>query len=202
MRAGGNFMIFATLNDVIKEFKRLGWESGSNEGDRYVLRDLGNRVIKLYVEFDRYSKDPKPLLLVAFVSEPAFDRLASYIAGRRKKLIPLVGTLGWGEKKERLPAPITEEVIMQVAREFSDWALAQDMDAVKERLRGLPTDSVGYYPLMHLAALAEAGDVETLQSYADAFARGDRLGFVPYITEDYIARALEIAKERAAGQSA
>ena len=128
--------------------------------------------------------------------------MATRIAGEPEKLIPLVGTLGWGDKETLAPPPITEETIAKIAREFSDWALAQDLDAVKERLRGLPTDSVGYYPLMHLAALAEAGDVETLQSYADAFARGDRLGFVPYITEDYIARALEIAKERAAGQSA
>ena len=96
-----------------------------------------------------------------------------------------------------IPPPITKSVIRKIAQVYSDWALAQDLAAVKKRLRGLPTDSIGIKPLKHLSALAEAGEVETLRSYADAFARGDRLGFVPYITEDYIARALEIAKEKA-----
>ena len=152
-------MIFNKLGDVIKEFKRLGWSAGNNAGDRYVFKNIGNRVIKLYISFDGHSYDPKPLIITPFVSEPAFDELATRIAGEPKKLIPLVGTLGWGDKETLVPPPITEETITKIAREFSDWALAQDLDAVKERLRGLPTDSVGYYPLMHLAALAEAGDV-------------------------------------------
>ena len=188
--------IFTNIGDVIKEFKRLGWDAGSDAGDRYVLKNFEDRVLQMFIKVEKRKKNPG-MIVSPYVSSPTFDTLLERISEEPHPLSPLVGSIGWGRKRTLIPAPITEEVIAQVAQEFGDWAMAQDLNAVKERLRGLPTDSVGLNPLMHLAALAEAGDVEKLQSYADAFARGDRLGFVPYITEDYIARALEIAKERA-----
>ncbi len=51
-------------------------------------------------------------------------------------------------------------------------------------------------PLRHLAALAIAGDVERLNSYKNSFEKGDRLGFVPYITVDMIDRAILIAQKK------
>jgi hypothetical protein len=49
-------------------------------------------------------------------------------------------------------------------------------------------------PLRHLAALAIAGDLQTLSRYQRSFAHGDRLNFVPYITADLIDRALSLAQ--------
>ncbi|MFV9439627.1 DUF6990 domain-containing protein [Pseudomonas aeruginosa] len=49
-------------------------------------------------------------------------------------------------------------------------------------------------PLRHLAALAIAGDVSCLANSQFSFEQGDRLGFVPYITQDMIERALLIAR--------
>ncbi len=188
------------LKEVIKVFAGLGWEAGSDDGDRYVIRDLGDRRVQMYIEFKRFDEEPKPLTATPFVSTPAFDDLVERIDGTPRHLIPLVGPIGWGDRETKIPQPINEEVIAGISEEVVDWARAQDLDAVLARLRALPTSSVGIQPLKHLAALADAGDVATLQSYAEAFASGDRLGFVPYITEDYIARALAIAEERAAVQ--
>ena len=53
-------------------------------------------------------------------------------------------------------------------------------------------------PMRHLAALALAGDVAKLKSYQASFEAGDRLGFVPYITKDYIDRAVALAEKYAA----
>ncbi|WP_414858990.1 DUF6990 domain-containing protein [Pseudomonas aeruginosa] len=60
--------------------------------------------------------------------------------------------------------------------------------------RALPTNSKGAMPLRNLAALAIAGDVSCLANYQFSFEQGDRLGFVPYITQDMIERALLIAR--------
>lgn len=46
----------------------------------------------------------------------------------------------------------------------------------------------------HLAARADAGDVETLQSYRDRFASGDRLNFVPMFKLEMLDRAIEISR--------
>jgi len=44
-----------------------------------------------------------------------------------------------------------------------------------------------------LAALAVNKDQATLLNYLNHFKAGDRLDFVPYITQDYIERAYELA---------
>jgi len=49
-------------------------------------------------------------------------------------------------------------------------------------------------PLWHLAALALARDVARLDTYQRAFHRGERPGFVPYITTEMIDRALVLAR--------
>jgi len=64
----------------------------------------------------------------------------------------------------------------------------------------LPTDSKGSAPLLHLAALAILGRVDRLKSYRTSFETGDRLGFVPYITKDFIDRAVVLAEEYAASR--
>lgn len=64
----------------------------------------------------------------------------------------------------------------------------------------LPTDAPGARPIWHLAALALLGDVAKLKPYQASFEAGDRLGFVPYITKDYIDRAVTLAEELASSQ--
>ena len=61
----------------------------------------------------------------------------------------------------------------------------------------MPTDAPGAQPLWHLGALAVLGDVKTLKAYQASFAADDRLGFVNYITKDYINRALALAEQHA-----
>ncbi|WP_375656412.1 DUF6990 domain-containing protein [Bartonella sp. CM120XJJH] len=51
------------------------------------------------------------------------------------------------------------------------------------------------YALLHLAALALLGDVETLASYDESFTAGDQLGFDETIEKVHLERAIEIAQE-------
>ena len=80
---------------------------------------------------------------------------------------------------------------------FMDWASKVDLDAGIAVLLDKEANTLGDMPARHLVALAATGAFEVLQSYADAFAHGDRLGFVPYITTEHIAVALEFSKNRA-----
>ena len=91
-----------------------------------------------------------------------------------------------------------EDDIIAMSNKILEWAASVDIEAGLAALRALPTDCLGAMPVRHLAALAVAGDVETLGRYRDNFAAGDRMDFVPYIDEGYIARALELAEKRKA----
>ena len=192
---------YTKLDDVVATFERLGWEPGATAGAPYVLRDLSDRRLRMYLEL--YGKETPSLIVWPYVSSPEFDALVERISGEPHPLTPLVGLIFWGYNETVVPPPITEDVITETSDKLIAWARSQDLNAAKEFLRTKvrPT-CAGVLHFSHLAALAEAGDVEKLQTYADAFARGDRLGFSSYITDAHIARALEIAQECAARQNA
>ncbi|MHA6044579.1 DUF6990 domain-containing protein, partial [Pseudomonas aeruginosa] len=84
--------------------------------------------------------------------------------------------------------------VVRLSQSAISWASAQDIEKGLAAYRALPTNSKGAMPLRHLAALAIAGDVSCLANYQFSFEQGDRLGFVPYITQDMIERALLIAR--------
>ena len=77
-----------------------------------------------------------------------------------------------------------------------DWATKADLDAGIAALLDKEASGRGAMPARRLAALAGTGSVEVLEGYSRAFARGDRLGFVPYIKDGHIAAALDFARQR------
>ena len=93
---------------------------------------------------------------------------------------------------------VTEKEVRQVAAETLEWAKSINVEEELMAKTRLPTDAPGARPLWHLAALSLVGDVEKLKSYRTSFEAGDRLGLVPYITKDYIGRAVAFAEEFAA----
>ncbi|MGJ8525107.1 hypothetical protein LMG33818_000815 [Halomonadaceae bacterium LMG 33818] len=82
-----------------------------------------------------------------------------------------------------------------MSEEAIRWAKQQNVyDCIVEWAKK-PTTVVGSAPVKHLTALAMLGRVDILEHYNQSFEKGDRLGFVPYITQDYIKRALDKAYE-------
>lgn len=88
------------------------------------------------------------------------------------------------------------DVIVRLSQCAISWASVQDIEKGLAIYRALPTHSKGALPLRHLAALAVAGDVERLAKYQFSFVQGDRLGFVSYVTQEMISRALSLAQDR------
>lgn len=88
------------------------------------------------------------------------------------------------------------EDIATMSNQAIEWAMNVDIESCLAELRAQPISAIG--PHRHLTSLAIAGDVETLCHYRDRFAAGDRMDCVPYITIDYITRALELAEKRKA----
>lgn len=85
--------------------------------------------------------------------------------------------------------------IIRLSDKAISWARSQNIDEGLRVYRALPTDVKGAMPIRHLAALAMAGDTGRLDDYKKSFEKGDRLGFVPYVTSDMIDRALMVAQK-------
>jgi hypothetical protein len=89
---------------------------------------------------------------------------------------------------------VTDEHVRQASEQAIAWAQEQDLAKALLDHAALPTNAPGAKPIWHLAALAVLGDVAKLKCYQASFAGGDRLGFVPYVTKDYIDRAVALAE--------
>lgn len=127
--------------------------------------------------------------LMPSVSTESFTRAVGVVLGEQKIFVPIL-------VKNELPEKVVGLALDDIVRHSEDaisWASAQDIEIGLSNYCALPTDSKGAMPLRHLAALALAGDVETLKKYKRCFEQGDRLGFASYINDEMIGRAVLIA---------
>jgi hypothetical protein len=176
--------------EVMPILETLGWRTGKDEvGDNFsviVRSDMQLRVIPFIGKW----ADHFHVAFMASVSTKTFSDAAAFIFGSEEDHEPIIVTNGLEEKVTNFS---TNDVVRLSERAIS-WGFSQDMEAGLAAYRALPTDAKGAMPLRHLAALAIAGDLQTLSRYQRSFEQGDRLNFVPYITADLIDRALSIAQ--------
>jgi len=167
----------------------LGWSAFKDEvGDRYTKYFLPDRVVQIIYGIEKIRENQKfgSTLTLTTVE---FSRACSEIHDKPGDT-PLISA--WKGIDIRAPE-ILEQHIHQASNQAVEWARAQDLRKALHDHAALPTDAPGARPLLHLAALAILGDVERLNLYRSSFEAGNKLGFVNYITKEYIDRALEVA---------
>ena len=188
-----------TRNEISEFFIEAGWIRYRDEvGMNILVKRLNESTIDLIPQLfsDSLSLNPS-------VSIDVFDKFDHLIGerdvdcnGKRTARRYVEGSIICQSNVEVRKIDYTFEDIVALSDQILEWAASADIEAGLAALRALPTDCLGAMPVRHLAALAVAGDVETLEHYRDSFAAGDRLDFVPYIDEGYIARALDFAQKR------
>lgn len=182
--------------------KELGWtpyRDGVN--DWFAVRVIDDRIVTLGYAIRPYG-DQSTLIMTPKVTTEAFDSayqdLDSVDRPRQRTSGPKPGrgaplvVRGW--EGSNIQPSITVADVDAAGAEGVAWALRQDLAAALAEKLALPTTAPGNRPLCHLAALAITGDVGRLRHYADSFACGDRLGFVPYVSAAHIAQALALAE--------
>lgn len=121
------------------------------------------------------------------ISTADFNKFYAKIAKKTKPIeIPIIDESFCWKKQE-----FVRDDFVKISNEVIQWAKKQNVEAGLLTLRALPTSAVGSLPLRHLTALALAKDLVKLNYYLECFKKGDRLGFVPYITQEYIERAIK-----------
>jgi hypothetical protein len=176
--------------EVMPILETLGWKAGRDEGgDSFALIRRGDVQLRV-IPFIGKRADHFRVAFVASVSTKTFSSAAAFIFGSKDDHEPIIVTNGVEEKVENFSA----NDVVRLSEGAISWGFSQDIDAGLAAYRALQTDAKGAMPLRHLAALAIAGDLQTLSRYQRSFAHGDRLNFVPYITADLIDRALSLAQ--------
>ncbi|WLG99893.1 hypothetical protein PSH84_03315 [Pseudomonas beijingensis] len=177
--------------DVILILSEQGWVCSKDEvGDYFCVTDVGGAQLQIIPSVGKRS-DHFRVSLMSSISSKEFSEAVSIILGDGGDNAPIIVR---NEAPEKLSSFSSDDVI-RLSEKAISWARSQNIDEGLTVYRKLPTEAKGAMPIRHLAALAIAGDIGRLEEYKKSFEKGDRLGFVPYITFDMIERALMIAKE-------
>jgi hypothetical protein len=191
-----------TREEINQKLIDLGWKRYRDElKDSIFLVRVDTGLVSFVSRNNAYGIDLNPS-----ISTDLFDKFEHIIGARdidyytgkvtRHKYVTgsIICQTRYGINKQDYT---TDDVVM-LSEKILDWAASVDIEAALAELRALAISSLGAMPVRHMTALAVAGDVETLGHYRDRFAAGDRMDCVPYITIDYITRALELAEKRKA----
>jgi hypothetical protein len=179
------------VKEILPVLEELGWLCRKDEaGDYFCLMDVDRAQVQVIPAIGKRS-DYFRVSLMPSVSTKEFTAAAAFILGEAGDHEPVIVSNDVPEKIVNFSL----NDIVRLSQNAISWAFAQDIEKGLADYRALPTDAKGAMPLRHLAALAVAGDVERLTTYKLSFEQGDRLGFVPYITQDMIERALLIARD-------
>lgn len=182
------------MKQATQILKTLGWLTYTDEvGDKFAHYILDDRIVRIIYGLDRIRDQQKFGAMLSLATDD-FSAACLAIDPGYGNDAPFVRA--WNGLDLRGPE-ILEEHIRKASEEAIAWAQGQDLDKALRDHAALPTNAPGARPIWHLAALALLGDVAKLKSYQASFEAGDRLGFVNYVTKDYIDRAVALAEEQA-----
>jgi hypothetical protein len=115
----------------------------------------------------------------------------------------LLFTIGNGNIFIKAGGEITEVHLDEITKIAFDWIDKCSMEEViaaelkhKYEIYNRP----GGWQFTHIIACVLKGDVERLQSYLNAFKRGDRMEFIPIIKQEYFERAIPLAEKYRSGE--
>lgn len=174
--------------EILNVLTLEGWTLTKDEvGESAAKLALNDRVLSVIPNLKRLNSG-QVLRMRESVSTEEFNKAVSFIAGQKNLYFPLKTRFGSDFKSSKF----SPNEIIELLKNIKTWGKEIDLNAELKLKCKLPTNSKGILPLHHLAALALKKDSETLKHYKSVFQIGDRLGFVPYITEEHISRALKL----------
>ncbi|WP_123876591.1 DUF6990 domain-containing protein [Fuscovulum blasticum] len=181
-------------SDVAGVFKQLGWTPGQDV-DRYAEIELSDRIVHVgfkVKDFTVYQKFESTHSLMTI----GFTNAVKWIEGGRREINDRL-KVGSNEKVRFQEPAITRKHIEIACNRAIEWAMSFDINQRYEELCNLDPSTPGAAGVWHLASLVLLGNVIKLKSYQASFESGDRLGFVNYVTKDYIDRAVVLAEKAA-----
>lgn len=175
--------------ELLSVLAGCGWACKKDDaGDYYCLIEKYDFTVQIIPSLHA-RRDHIRASLMPSVSTADFSFAVSVILGEDLDFVPIINSnLGVSKLNS-----IGREEVERLSNDALEWASVQNLSEGLTRYRELPPDSKGDLPVRHLAALALDGRVQKLREYMEGFERGERMGFVPYISLQMIGRAFELA---------
>jgi hypothetical protein len=198
-----------TIDKICILLANNGWKISHAEFEEiFITKNLSDRIIGAYLNIEKLGistftdkedgdEGLEILTLSPYLSTESMCVAETFITSETNEIVEfcIIDRPTWVTSKESVK--VEDQDVVALITQIVEWAKSVDLDDVLKRNLEIKPDSTGAAPLLHLAALAESGDVQTLDYYWASMNAGVNLGFVPYITIEYIERAREFAKERA-----
>ncbi|WP_375647028.1 DUF6990 domain-containing protein [Bartonella sp. AA56HLJMS] len=198
-----------TIESATGLLKSLGWSVEiEGKGDYLATLFLPDREVQfLYNEkrVEEFSPFDRGLLIMSGIFAAACQTINPHNSG----VVPTVFMNFVPNGLEIFEEKVSVQLLKKALDKTLKWTMEDD--SLHEMFRsqyGIPPwekDSLSWatdddielapYALLHLAALALLGDVETLASYDESFTAGEKLGFDETIEKVHLERALAIAQE-------
>ena len=176
--------------ELIHSIESFGWTiTKDTVGDNLATFHLTDRIVSSIPRIQKLSSGFVLRMRESF-STDKFNQAISYITEEASSYHSIKTRFG----DDYRSSSFSIEDVERIAKLTNQWASQQNIELELKRKRNLPTNSAGVLPLHHLGALALGHGTKILSEYYEAFERGDRLGFVPYIQKSHIERALEFAQ--------
>ena len=177
--------------EIVNSLVDLGWsfrKDSAGPNCLYISRD--GEVLEAICQFKKTSScEILSLALGCCLDE--FDELAEKIYGRKRPRL----YLSQGKIKKTAEI-ISDEDVLGLDKEAKAWWGDQDNSLqIKKWSERAPIGGLNQF--IHISALAFWGDFNRLMDYRESFISGKSSYFVPMITEDMLARAVDVAVYRA-----
>lgn len=180
-----------TNDELTKLLQSLGWKTARAGKDRYAIYDLEDRYVEIWYTF-RDRADHQRVSFNRYMGINEFAEAIEIIESMPE------GNYTFERDRDRMSylfkePQIQTKTVVAFCEDCIVWAKTVDIDARYEELCNLDPSTPGAAGSWHLAALAVQKKKEKLTGYLERFENGDRCGFVNYIKQDFIERALELA---------
>ncbi|WP_375642852.1 MULTISPECIES: DUF6990 domain-containing protein [unclassified Bartonella] len=198
-----------TIESATGLLKSLGWSVEiEGKGDYLATLFLPDREVQfLYNEkrVEEFSPFDRGLLIMSGIFAAACQTINPHNSG----VLPTVFINFVSNGLEIFEEKVSVQLLKKALDKTLKWTMEDDSllemfrsqysipPWEKDSLSWAPDADVEFapYALLHLAALALLGDVETLASYDESFTAGEKLGFDETIEKVHLERAMVIAQE-------
>ncbi|WP_375678727.1 MULTISPECIES: DUF6990 domain-containing protein [unclassified Bartonella] len=198
-----------TIESATGLLKSLGWSVEiEGKGDYLATLFLPDREVQfLYNEkrVEEFSPFDRGLLIMSGIFAAACQTINPHNSG----VVPTVFMNFVPNGLEIFEEKVSVQLLKKALDKTLKWTMEDDsLHEIFRSQYGIPPwekDSLSWatnddielapYALLHFAALALLGDVETLASYDESFTAGEKLGFDETIEKVHLERAMVIAQE-------
>ncbi|MRJ43380.1 hypothetical protein KF946_07875 [Idiomarina loihiensis] len=186
--------------EVIKYFKSHYPAENEGGGDwRFTLKD--DEVGYSHIRPQLRGKLSNQIIGVSLVMAPRWYR--SLMSAVLAKEAGFLFSTGDGNVYIKTGGEVTEAHLNEITQMALNWfrnCCAEDFIAPELKRKYEIYNRPGGWQYDHIIACILKGDIEKLQSYLDAFKRGDRMEFIPLIQQEYFERAIPLAEKYRSGE--